>query len=218
MKSNRSPADRGYFVTVEGSEGAGKSTNLTVLMEELDKRGIAFHSTREPGGTEMAEEIRNLILTPRSEAVDGLSELLMMFAARRQHVVTEIQPRLQRGEWVLCDRFTDATYAYQGYGRGLNLMWIDTLRSWVQQGLEPDLTLYFDVPPEVGAARISDRDLDRMEQERQDFFARVRDGYLQIAKEQSRMEVIDASRTLDQVGADVRSVFQKFVSRIMTEN
>ena len=174
------------FVTVEGSEGAGKSTNLATICEALDARGVDYYCTREPGGTELAEELRELVLRQRDETVDGLAELLMMFAARRQHVTQVIKPKLDAGCWVICDRFTDATVAYQGFGRGLSLEWISTLKDWVQQGLEPDLTLYFDIPPEVGAARIADREQDRLEQERRDFFHKVREGYLHLEEYQSR--------------------------------
>ena len=206
----------GKFVTVEGSEGAGKSTNIAIICEVLEQHGIDYHCTREPGGTEMAEEIRELILRPREEVVDPIAELLLMFAARRQHVSREISPRLTQGVWVVCDRFTDATIAYQGYGRGLDLDWITTLTQWVQQGLTPDLTMYFDLPPEVGAARIAEREQDRLEQERRDFFDRVRTGYLKLAETEKRFRVVDASMTLAEVGDEVRAIFEDYVQKALS--
>ncbi len=200
------------FITIEGSEGAGKSTNIEVLSEVLDERQIEFYLTREPGGTELAEELRELILRPREEPVDDLTELLMIFAARRQHVCNEILPRLAEGVWVVCDRFTDATYAYQGYARGIPAPYIDTLKSWVQEDLTPDLTLYFDVLPEVGAARIANRGHDRVEQEKMAFFAAVREGYLDLAAREARIQVLDASQALDVVQQDVRDRVRRFVA------
>ena len=205
------------FVTVEGSEGAGKSTNLATICEALDVRGVDYYCTREPGGTELAEELRELVLRQRDETVDGLAELLMMFAARRQHVTQVIQPRLDSGCWVICDRFTDATVAYQGFGRGLSLDWISTLKDWVQQGLEPDLTLYFDIPPEVGAARIADREQDRLEQERRDFFHKVREGYLHLADTNARIKVVDASQNLTEVREEVLVFFNHYLDQELAE-
>ena len=204
------------FVTVEGSEGAGKSTNLAMICEALDARGVDYYCTREPGGTELAEELRELVLRQRDETVDGLAELLMMFAARRQHVTQVIKPKLDAGCWVICDRFTDATVAYQGFGRGLSLEWISTLKDWVQQGLEPDLTLYFDIPPEVGAARIADREQDRLEQERRDFFHKVREGYLHLADKHERIRVVDASQSLTEVSEEVRVFFSGYLDTELT--
>lgn len=199
------------FITVEGSEGAGKSTNLQIICDALDARDVDYYCTREPGGTDLAEEIRELVLRQRAEEVDGVAELLMMFAARRQHITQVIQPKLDAGYWVICDRFTDATVAYQGFGRGLNLDWIDALKGWVQQGLEPDLTFYFDIPPDVGAARIADREQDRMEQERRDFFEKVRAGYLHLAESHSRIRIVDASQSLAKVGQDVAQLFTAYL-------
>lgn len=200
------------FITVEGSEGAGKSTNIEVLSEVLGEHQIEFYLTREPGGTELAEELRELILRPREEPVDDLTELLMIFAARRQHVCNEILPRLAAGVWVVCDRFTDATYAYQGYARGIAAPYIDTLKSWVQEGLTPDLTLYFDVLPEVGAARIANRGHDRVEREKLAFFNAVREGYLDLAAREARIQVLDASQALEAVQQDVRVRVGKFIA------
>lgn len=202
---------RGCFITVEGSEGAGKSTNLNILSDVLSEHQIEFYLTREPGGTALAEELRELILRPREEPVDGLTELLMIFAARRQHVCNEILPRLAQGVWVVCDRFTDATYAYQGRARGIAEHYIDTLKAWVQEDLTPDLTLYFDVAPEVGAARIADRGHDRLEQEQKAFFNAVRSGYLDLAAKEARIQILDASQALEAVQEDVRARFSQFV-------
>ena len=207
----KASSNRARFITVEGSEGAGKSTNLAIICDALEARGIDYYCTREPGGTELAEQIRALVLEAREEVVDGVAELLLMFAARRQHVTQVIQPKLASGCWVVCDRFTDATVAYQGFGRGLNLEWIDTLRAWVQQGLEPDITFYFDVPPEVGAARIADREQDRLEQEHAEFFNKVRAGYLELAERHARIKVIDASQSLTEVEDAVRRLISKYL-------
>lgn len=207
-------ATRAHFITVEGSEGAGKSTNIQILMEVLEERRIAYYSTREPGGTELAEELRTMVLQPRDENVDDLTELLLIFAARRQHVKNVIEPRLKRGEWVICDRFTDASYAYQGAARGLDRSIIDTLRDWVQEGLEPDLTLYFDVSPEIGARRIANREHDRLEQERFEFFTAVRAGYLELARRESRINIIDASAELAQVQVSVQALFEQYVESV----
>ncbi|NKB97936.1 MAG: dTMP kinase [Pseudomonadales bacterium] len=205
------------FVTVEGSEGAGKSTNIQVLNEVLDARNIPYHNTREPGGTSLAEDLREIVLQPRDEEVDDLTELLLIFAARRQHVKNIIQPRLANGEWVVCDRFTDASYAYQGAARGLDRGIIDTLRDWVQEGLEPDLTLYFDVSPEIGAERIANREHDRLEREQYEFFKAVREGYLDLAREQPRINIIDASAELDAVQASVRTLFERYVDSALVQ-
>lgn len=202
----------GRFITLEGTEGAGKSTNLDVLCAELSDAGIDFYQTREPGGTDLAEALRTLLLEPRQEPVDPLTELLMMFAARRQHIQVEIRPRLARGQWVVCDRFTDATFAYQGYARGVSLARIGELEQWVQESLQPDLTLYLDVDPSVGAARIADRDKDRLEREDEAFFQRVRKGYLERAAQHARFRVIDAAQDLDAVGDEIRRVVGAFLA------
>lgn len=195
------PSKRGRFITMEGVEGVGKSTNLAWVAEALRERGLSVKVTREPGGTPMAESIRQLLLEPRDESVHALTELLLMFAARAQHLHESIVPALARGEWVLCDRFTDATYAYQGGGRGVNRQWIATLESLVQGELRPDVTILLDAPVEVGLARVQSRGKpDRFEQERSDFFERVREVYLQAAAaEAQRYRVVDASQPLPQV-------------------
>ena len=152
--------DRGRFITLEGSEGVGKTTNVSVIAETLRGLGLTVLQTREPGGTPMAEEIRQLLLAVRQEQVAPLTELLLMFAARAQHIARVIEPALEAGTWVLSDRFTDATWAYQGGGRGGDLQQIAALESMVQGELQPDLTVYLDLDPEVAAVRMAGRERD----------------------------------------------------------
>jgi len=198
----------GKFITLEGVEGVGKTTNLEFLCDLLAEQGIPFETTREPGGTPLAEAIRELVLSPREETVDGLCELLLVFAARAQHLAQKIKPILATGTWVVSDRFTDATFAYQGAGRGLDKQAILQLETLVQGQLQPDFTLYLDCPPEIGLARAKQRDsLDRIEQESIAFFNRVRDGYFERAKQHpKRFAIVDASTTLDQVQKQIRLV------------
>ncbi len=195
----------GRFITLEGTEGAGKSTNLAFMRDYLEAAGITALVTREPGGTAFAEEIRELVLSPRDEAVDALAETLLIFAARAQHLQAVIKPAVAEGRWVLCDRFTDATYAYQGKGRGVPREQIAVLEGLVQNGFKPDLTIYLDLPVEIGLQRIQGRDEpDRFERERHEFFNRVRTGYLEIANTDSaRVKVVDASRNLRDVQRDI---------------
>lgn len=192
---------RGRFITFEGGEGAGKSSNVQLAARFLRERGVQVVVTREPGGTPLAEDIRNLLLTPRDEVMQADTELLLMFAARAQHVGALIEPALQRGAWVLSDRFVDASYAYQGGGRGLSMQRIAALEQLVLGALKPDLTLLFDVPVETGLARAGRRgDLDRIEQEDLAFFQRIRDTYLQRANaEPQRFQVLDAAAPLQRV-------------------
>lgn len=206
----------GQFITLEGSEGAGKSTNVDAVCAALQQADIDFVRTREPGGTPMAEALRDTMLQQWHESVDGITELLLVFAARAQHLSHVIQPALAAGKWVVCDRFTDATFAYQGYGRQLDLGKLQTLESWVQAGLQPDLTLYLDLEPSIAEQRIADREKDRMELERRDFFDRVRQGYLARAAEHERFTTIDASQTLDLVQAQVQQVIVDFIGRVQT--
>ena len=202
---------RGRFITVEGGEGVGKSTNIAVVRAWLEEQGIDYCLTREPGGTPLAEEIRSVLLEPRDEAIAPGAELLLIFAARAQHIETVIEPALAAGQWVVCDRFTDATYAYQGGGRGLPMGWIEQLEELVQGKLRPDLTLLLDAPVEVGMARAGSRgDLDRFEQEQADFFTRVRETYLQrAAAEPARFQVIATDRELDAIADDIRAVLDQ---------
>ena len=199
---------RGVFITVEGTEGVGKSTNIAFIQQWLSSRGIQLRLTREPGGTPLAEEMRELLLQPRDEKVNEDAEILLVFAARAQHLNTVIKPALESGEWVLSDRFTDATFAYQGAGRGISWDKITQLENYVQGDLRPDLTLLLDVPVEVGMKRAQKRGaLDRFEQEKQVFFEKVRAGYHQRMKaEPDRFALIDASVPLDQVQAQIAHI------------
>ncbi|MBA1205168.1 dTMP kinase [Pseudomonas capeferrum] len=191
----------GLFITLEGPEGAGKSTNREYLAARLRERGLDVLLTREPGGTPLAERIRELLLAPSDEVMDADTELLLVFAARAQHLAQVIRPALARGAIVLCDRFTDATYAYQGGGRGLSVERIAILERFVQGDLRPDLTLVFDLPVEVGLARAAARGrLDRFEQEGLAFFEAVRHAYLERARrEPQRYSLLDAAQPLDTV-------------------
>jgi dTMP kinase len=202
---------KGRFITVEGTEGVGKSTNMTFIRELLSEAGITHIVSREPGGTPLAEEIRNVLLVPREERMCELTELLLVFAARAQHINQLIRPALARGEWVLCDRFTDATFAYQGSGRGLSNSVILRLQEMVQGELRPDCTVLLDAPVDVGMARAGARgDLDRFEQEKHTFFEKVREGYLaQAAAEPERYRIIDASAELTSVQRDIAEVLQQ---------
>ena len=195
----------GLFITLEGPEGAGKSTNREYLAERLREQGIDVLLTREPGGTPLAERIRELLLDSSDEPMAADTELLLVFAARAQHLQQVIRPALAKGGVVLCDRFTDATYAYQGGGRGLSIERIAQLEQFVQAELRPDLTLIFDLPVEVGLARAAARGrLDRFEQEGRGFFEAVRQAYLQrAAQAPQRYRVLDAGQSLAQVQADI---------------
>ena len=196
---------RGRFITFEGGEGAGKSSNVQLTAAFLRERGVEVVVTREPGGTPLAEDIRNLLLAPRDEIMQGDTELLLMFAARSQHVGALIRPALARGAWVLSDRFVDASYAYQGGGRGLSMSRIAELEKLVLADLRPDLTLLFDVPVEIGLARAGKRgDLDRIEREDLGFFQRIRETYLsRAAAEPERLQVLDAAAPLAKVQAQL---------------
>lgn len=199
--------EKGKLITVEGVDGAGKSTQMAVIDQALRERGIDLVRTREPGGPETAEKIRELLL---NEPMSPKCELMLMFAAREENLDKIIRPALAKGQWVLCDRFTDASYAYQGYGRGRSIEEIITLENFVHPDLKPDLTVLFDVPTEVAAARLS-RKLDRFEKESQDFHRRVREGYLRMAKaEPERFYVVDGTQTPEQISAQLREVFAQW--------
>ena len=195
------------FVTLEGGEGAGKSTSRDFIVSLLEAYNIPFIQTREPGGTPIGEALRELLLSKEGTAPSVTTELLMVFAARAQHLHEVIEPALRAGKWVLCDRFTDATYAYQGYGRGFDLQEIEALETLVQRGRHPDLTLLFDIDPQLGMARATQRaELDRFEEEELAFFERVREGYLSRAEFDSRFKIIDASRSIDVVRDALRTI------------
>lgn len=205
---------RGKFLTIEGTEGVGKSTNLAFVRTWLEARGIDVVVTREPGGTPLAEEIRGLLLSKRDESFDETAELLMVFAARAQHLARVVKPALARGAWVLSDRFTDATYAYQGGGRGLNKKTIEQLEELVQGELRPDLTLILDIDVEVGLNRARQRgELDRFESEAIVFFERVRAAYRQRAESSpGRYALVDAGKTLEEVQIEIDQVLTRLLS------
>jgi dTMP kinase len=190
----------GKFITLEGIDGAGKTTHMAWLAAFLRDRGIDVTVTREPGGTHTGERLRELLLD-RGQQLQPETETLLMFAARREHLDTVIVPMLKKGSWVLCDRFTDATFAYQGGGSGVSWEKIQALEEWVQGGLQPDVTFFFDVAPDVGRSRSGKiKRPDRFEQEKKAFFERVRDAYLRRAREhQERIRVIDANREIPEV-------------------
>ena len=198
----------GRFITVEGVEGAGKTTAMAVLAEHLrDRTGTAPVTTREPGGTRLGEAIREVLLGAGGVGIGADAELLLLFSARAQHLEEVIHPALARGEWVLCDRFTDASYAYQGGGRGISAERIATLEAWTQGRLRPDLTLVLDLPVPEGRRRASDRSApDRFEQERDPFFERVRNTYLErAAAEPERVRVVDGDADQATVAARIRA-------------
>ena len=203
---------RGKFITIEGTEGVGKTTNIQFIQNWLESKQLAYLCTREPGGTPLAEQIRELLLAPREELVCDTAELLLMFAGRAQHLNQVIEPALTEGAWVLCDRFTDATYAYQGAGRGMGTSLIAELELIVQGSLRPDLTLILDIPVELGLKRASERcDPDRFEKEKTEFFDLVRNGYLDIARKHTdRCVVIDASQPLELVQRELTIALEAF--------
>jgi thymidylate kinase len=207
-------SERGAFITLEGIEGAGKSTCMALVSRLLREAGRAPLETREPGGTPLGEALRELLLGHRHDGMATDTELLLMFAARAEHLQQKILPALEGGRWVLCDRFTDATYAYQGGGRGIERERIGVLEQWVQRGLKPDLTLLLDLPPEVGLERAGRRSApDRFEKEQRPFFERVRQAYLDLAAaEPGRFRVIDAARPLEEVERQVSRAVREFVA------
>ena len=204
------------FVTLEGGEGAGKSTSRDFIVSLLEEYDVPFIQTREPGGTPIGEALRELLLSKEGTAPSVTTELLMVFAARAQHLHEVIEPALCEGKWVLCDRFTDATYAYQGFGRGFGLGEIEALEALVQRGRHPDLTLLFDIDPQLGMARARQRaELDRFEQEELGFFEKVRNGYLSRAERDSRFKIIDASRSIGDVQDALREILKPLLDRTL---
>lgn len=207
---------KGLFITLEGGEGAGKSTNAVWIAEYLQSQGKQVLMTREPGGTQVAEAIREVLLSPDLPAMHADTELLLMFAARNEHLQAKILPALAQGTWVVCDRFTDATYAYQGYARGISLERIAQLEQWVQGSLRPDYTLVFDLPVDVGMARARARGrADRFEQEQISFFEKVRDGYQQRASlAPQRYPIIQAGLELSQVQTQLKTVLDTMLANL----
>ncbi|HDK37504.1 MAG TPA: dTMP kinase [Thiolapillus brandeum] len=206
---------QGAFITLEGIEGAGKSTCMAQLRLLMQQAGKYFLETREPGGTQLGEDLRALLLGHKHTGMSDDTELLLMFASRAEHLQQKILPALNKGHWVLCDRFTDATYAYQGGGRGIAFSRIQSLEDWVQQGLKPDLTLLLDLPVEQGLERAGKRSApDRFESEAMSFFKRVRQSYLDLSsKEPERIKVIDASLELNEVLAQITNVMDDFLQQ-----
>ena len=204
---------RGQFITVEGVEGAGKSTQLHFIESYLRQAGKSLVVTREPGGTPLGEEIREILLQPREDGMAGNTELLLMFAARAEHLSQKILPALDAGQWVLCDRFTDATYAYQGGGRGLDKSLILDLENLIQGDHRPDMTIYLDLPVETGLKRARERgELDRFEREDLQFFESVRQAYLDRSRQLTNIyRVIDAGQTIDEVEHQVKQALDAFL-------
>ncbi len=202
--------NRGRFITVEGIEGVGKSSHIEAMRSHLEARGLRVKVTREPGGAPLSESVRALLLDPENMGMDADTELLLVFAARAEHLAKVIRPSLEAGEWVLCDRFTDATYAYQGGGRGIDAARIAALEDWVQGSLRPDMVIVLDLDPEAGLARAAARsDKDRFEQEDVDFFRRVRQSYLTRADaEPQRYRVVDASLEIEAVRDQILEILE----------
>ncbi|MDF3055523.1 MAG: dTMP kinase [Gammaproteobacteria bacterium] len=216
MSIEKIPMKKGYFITLEGIEGAGKSTALGYISNSLLKAKIPFIQTREPGGTMLAEAIRQILLTPTEELVSPDTELLLMFASRAQHIHQVILPALRAGKWVVSDRFTDATYAYQGGGRGILEQRIAQMESWVQGELRPDCTLLLDLPVDLGMQRVKARKgrLDRIEKEKYAFFERVRANYLERAKKNpSRCHIINAAQEIQLVEREVCTIIQNMIDQ-----
>ena len=207
--------ERGKFITFEGIEGVGKSTNIAAFVERIEAAGHKVLTTREPGGTPFAEDIREILMNRSDEPVPEIAELLLMFAARSFNVNNVIVPALEAGTWVVCDRFTDSSRAYQGGGRGLPMQAIDSLADWVHGDTWPDVTILLDAPVEVGMNRAGSRSApDRIEQERHDFFERVRESFLAIAaQEPERFLVLDTTRSIEEVKADFVSIADELLQK-----
>jgi len=208
--------ERGKFITIEGIEGVGKSTNMKVLVERISAAGHQVLTTREPGGTPLAEDIRDILKDRSDEPIPEIAELLLLFAARSLNVNNVIIPALDAGTWVVSDRFTDSSRAYQGGGRGIPMDTIDRLADWVHGDAWPDLTILLDAPVEIGMQRAGNRGApDRFEQERHDFFQRVRECYLQLAsREPSRFVVVDTTQELDDVKADIAAIAEQLLLNV----
>lgn len=205
---------RGKFITVEGIEGVGKSTNVDFLASAIKAQGFEVICTREPGGTPIAERIRQILLEHGEEPLPDIAELLLFFASRALHISNKIRPALEAGKWVICDRFTDASRAYQGSGRGFDLQRINLLADWVQDELQPDMTLLLDAPAEIGMQRAEQRgETDRLESEQISFYKRVRAGYLALAEAQpERFSVVDAARPLPEVQASIAVALRQILN------
>jgi dTMP kinase len=200
--------ERGKFITIDGVEGAGKSTQITFICDYLKAKGVNVILTREPGGTDVGEKIRTLLLSNSTGKMHADTELMLMFAARNEHIQNKIMPALKQGDWVLSDRFTDASYAYQGGGRGLDVSRIAQLEQWVSQDFTPDMTLLLDVPVEIGMSRVESRGKkDRIELEATDFFNRVRQAYINRSEQfPERIKLIDSSQTVDHTKQQIKVI------------
>lgn len=210
---------RGAFITLEGTEGVGKSTNLEYIRELIEARGHRVVVTREPGGTKLGERLRALVLRSKPGSLSAMTESLLMFAARSHHLEMVIEPALEQGHWVLCDRFSDATFAYQGAGRGGDPAFLEQLSRAVQGDVRPDLTILLDAPLGVGFSRLGDRPRDHFEQEGLTFFGRVRSEYLEIAaRDPDRVKVVDAAQTIEDVRRSVREIMDEFITSFERRN
>jgi dTMP kinase len=203
---------KGKFITIDGVEGAGKSTHIKFICDYFNKKGINLLLTREPGGTDIGEKIRELLLNPEIKTIDNDTELLLMFAARNEHLKNKILPALNRGEWVLSDRFVDASYAYQGGGRGISDSRIDILSNWTLKDFCPDLTLLLDIPATDSIKRVSAKNKDRIELEQICFFENVRAHYIKRAKQfPDRIKLIDSTKSIEQTKKNIKNILSNYV-------
>ena len=204
----------GLFITIEGIECVGKSTNAKFISDLLNKKNIKTHVTREPGGTSLGEKIRKILLFEQDDSISPLGELLLLFAAREKHINEVIKPNLEQGTWVISDRFTDASFAYQGFGRGLGFDQVNQLKQIIQNDFDPDLTFLLDAPIDVIKSRRKLNPNDRFESEDRQFFERVRQGYLQLASVfEDRVRIIDATQPIEQVQSEIQSCLLDFIGK-----
>ena len=204
----------GLFITIEGIECVGKSTNAKFISDLLNKKNIKTHVTREPGGTSLGEKIRQILLFEQNDSISPLGELLLLFAAREKHINEVIKPNLEQGKWVISDRFTDASFAYQGFGRGLGFDQVNQLKQIIQKNFDPDLTFLLDAPIDVIKSRRKLNLNDRFESEDRQFFERVRQGYLQLASVfENRVRIIDATQPIEQVQSEIQSCLLDFIGK-----
>ena len=204
----------GLFITIEGIECVGKSTNAKFISALLNKKNIKTHVTREPGGTALGEKIRKILLFEQNDSISPLGELLLLFAAREKHINEVIKPNLEQGKWVISDRFTDASFAYQGFGRGLGFDQVNQLKQIIQKNFDPDLTFLLDAPIDVIKSRRKLNPNDRFESEDREFFERVRQGYLELASVfEDRVKIIDATQPIEQVQSEIQSCLLDFIGK-----
>ena len=202
----------GLFITIEGIECVGKSTNAKFISDQLNKKNIKTHITREPGGTSLGEKIRKILLFEQDDSISPIGELLLLFAAREKHINEVIKPHLEQGKWVISDRFTDASFAYQGFGRGLGFDRVNQLKQIIQNDFDPDLTFLLDAPIDVIKSRRKLNPNDRFESEDKEFFEKVRQGYLQLASVfNDRVRIIDATQPIEQVQSEIQSYLLEFI-------